>query len=113
MAKSVDQLYADNERSKKRTYNARVINVEKATFVPLIFSTHGGMGPECTTFVKRLASKIAAKRGENYSSIINHLSTRIRFSLLRSILLMVRGSRGTRTHEGRKLEAICFNLIPE
>ena len=116
MSKSVDQLYKENERSKKRTYNARVINIEKATFVPLIFSTHGGMGPECKTFVKRIATKIADKRGENYSSIINHLTTRIRYALLRSILLMLRGSRRTKSgsgSEGKALEAICFNMIPE
>jgi hypothetical protein len=114
MSKSVKQLYSENERSKKRMYNARVINVEKATFVPLILSTHGGMGPECKTLVKRVASKIADKRGENYSSIINHLTTRIRFSLLRSILLMLRGSRRTKgCSEGKALEAICFNMIPE
>jgi len=113
MSRSVEQLYAENERSKKRAYNARVINIEKATFVPLVFSTHGGMAPECRTFVKRVASKIADKRGENYSSIINHLTTRLRFSLLRSILLMLRGSRGAKVHDGRSLDAICFNMIPE
>jgi hypothetical protein len=113
MSKSVNQLYAENERSKKRAYNARVINIEKATFVPLVFSTHGGMAPECRTFVKRVASKIAYKRGEEYSSIINHLTTRLRFSLLRSILLMLRGSRGAKVHDGRSLDAICFNMIPE
>ena len=113
MSKSVDQLYVENERTKKRAYNARVINIEKATFVPLVFSTHGGMGPECRTLVKRLASKIAAKRGENYAGIINHLTTRLRFTMLRSILLMLQGSRGVKVSDGKSLESICFNLIPE
>ena len=54
MSKSVEQLYAENERSKKRAYNARVINIEKASFVPLVFSTHGGIGPECRTLMKRV-----------------------------------------------------------
>ena len=113
MTKSVDRLYADNENSKKRAYNARVINVEKATFVPLVFSTHGGMGQECRTVLKRIATKIADKRGERYSSIINHLTTRLRFTLLRSVLLMLRGTRGARVNDGKALESICFNMIPE
>ena len=113
MSKSVEQLYAENERSKKRAYNARVINIEKASFVPLLFSTHGGLGPECRTLVKRVATKIANKRGENYSSIINHITTRLRFILLRSVLLMIRGSRGARVSDGKSLESICFNMIPE
>ena len=71
------------------------------------------MGNECKTLVKRVASKIANKRGENYSQIINHLTTRLRFALLRSTLLMLRGSRGARVPDGKSLDSICFNMIPE
>ena len=63
--KSVEQIYAENGRSKKRAYNARVINIEKASFVPLVFSTHCGISPKCRTLVKRVATKIANKRGGN------------------------------------------------
>ena len=113
MSKSIETLYTDNERSKKRAYNARVINIEKATFVPLVFSTHGGMGKECRTLLKRVATKIADKRGERYAHVINHLTTRLRFSLLRSVLLMLRGTRGSKhQHEGKNLDAICFSMIP-
>ena len=117
MSKSVESLYTENERNKKRAYNSRVINIEKATFVPLVFSTHGGMGNECKTVVKRIATKIAEKRGERYAAIVNHLTTRLRFSLLRSVLLMLRGTRGSggtgRRHEGKSLDSICFSMIPE
>ena len=113
MNKPVETLYKENERSKKRAYNSRVINVEKATFIPLIFSTHGGMGDECRTVMKRIATKIADKRGERYSAILNHITTRLRFSLLRSVLLMLRGSRGQKINEGKGLDSICFNMIPE
>ena len=42
---------------KKRKYDARVINIEKAIFTPLVFSTSGGMGPEAMVFYKRIAEK--------------------------------------------------------
>lgn len=32
--------------SKKKSYNRRVLEVENATFTPLVFSTCGGMGEE-------------------------------------------------------------------
>ena len=53
--------YKKHEGEKKRGYNARVLNVEKATFTPLVFSTHGGMGQEAEAFHKRLATLIAKK----------------------------------------------------
>ena len=43
---SVTQMYKHHEYLKKRAYNARVIQVEKGTFPPLVFSTTGGMGCE-------------------------------------------------------------------
>ena len=48
MQKSLAGLYAEGEAEKKRKYNQRIINVEKATFAPLLFLTTGGMGPECS-----------------------------------------------------------------
>ena len=32
---------------KKRMYNDRIIQIEKASFVPLIFTISGGLSPEC------------------------------------------------------------------
>ena len=49
---SVTQMYKHHEYLKKRAYNARVIQVEKGTFTPLVFSTTGGMGYEAERFVK-------------------------------------------------------------
>ena len=34
MTKSLEALYSENENQKKRAYNERIINVEKATFTP-------------------------------------------------------------------------------
>ena len=41
---SIPAMYISHEIEKKRKYNSRVLNVEKAAFTPLVFSTTGGMG---------------------------------------------------------------------
>ena len=110
MNTSPDQLYIQHEREKKRVYNDRVLQVEKGSFSPLIFSTTGGMGPEATKYHKRVAELISTKRGEMYSDVVNHIRTRIRFSLLKSVLIAVRGERGKR---GRPMSDISFNLVPQ
>ena len=40
-------LYDHAEKQKVRAYNDRIVNVEHGTFVPLIFSTSGGIGGKC------------------------------------------------------------------
>ena len=45
--KSLDAIYRANEMEKKNLYNDRILQVEKASFVPLVFTTTGWMGPEC------------------------------------------------------------------
>ena len=34
--KKIDKIYEQNEKEKKRSYNQRVIQVEKASFTPLV-----------------------------------------------------------------------------
>ena len=43
-----------NELEKKTNYSSRILNVEQGSFTPLVFSIAGGMGRECSMFVKRL-----------------------------------------------------------
>jgi hypothetical protein len=62
MGKSLDKLYKECERTKKSKYNDRVVNTERASFTPLIFTTTGGMGKECERLNKRLAELIATKK---------------------------------------------------
>ena len=45
--KSVEQLFSQNEQEKRRHYGDRVLQIEKSSFVPLVFSTNGGMSIEC------------------------------------------------------------------
>ena len=109
-----EQLYCQHEREKKRTYNDRILQVEKGSFSPLIFSTTGGMGLEATKYHKRIAEIISTKQGELYSDVIQHIRTRIRFALLRSILIAIRGERGKRRRRiDTPISDLSLNIIPE
>ena len=61
----LEQVLKQHENEKKRQYARRVLEVEQATFTPLVFSTAGGMAGECLKFHSRLAELVAAKRGED------------------------------------------------
>ena len=112
MNTDIGRLYKNHEQEKMRKYNSRVITVERGSFTPLIYTTFGGWGPQATRYHKRLAEKIAAKRNENYSHVLSHMRTKIRFSLLRSVLIAIRGERGKKPALSKSLSSTCFNLIP-
>ena len=76
-SKPLPTLYKAHEDEKKRVYNERIIEVEKATFTPLVFSTSGGTGKECSRFLKRLASLISIKRNEEYADVISYVRRRL------------------------------------
>ena len=92
---TLKKAYADQEQEKKRKYNQRVIDVEKACFTPLVFSTAGGMAEECDKYHKRLASLISKKRGNSYSDTAAYIRRKLRFCILRATLTAVRGFRGS------------------
>ena len=95
---SLSQCYRQNELQKKRAYDQRVRELEHGSFSPLVFSTTGGMGPTATTVYKRLASLIATKHNKTYSKTIHWLRCRLNFSLLRSAIMCLRGSRSSLHH---------------
>jgi len=55
---------------------------EKSSFNRLVFTTTGGMAPECNRANKRLAEKIAEKRREPNASVITPIRTKLRFVFL-------------------------------
>ena len=65
-----NQTYSKHENKKRRHYSERVMNVKDGTFTPLIYSINGGIGPECSTYHKHLADKLACKTGERYEKIV-------------------------------------------
>ena len=59
-----------------------MIDIEKSSFNPLVFTTTGRMAPECNRVNKRLAEKIAEKRKEPYASVTTYIRTKLRGLLL-------------------------------
>ena len=89
----VSSLYVRHEKEKRRRYEQRVKDVEGATFVPLVFSTAGGMGRSSSVTFKRIAALLAEKTGLSYAATINVVRCRLSFALLRSAITALRGSR--------------------
>ena len=90
------KCFKRNEDEKKKKYNERVLQVENGSFTPLVFSANGGMARECQLFYKRLSEMIAEKRNISSTVATKFIRTKICFSLLRSTLLCLRGSRSIR-----------------
>ena len=85
-----------HERMKKREYGARVNQVERGSFTPLVFSTFGMCGPEANVFFKSLVSQVSEKNPNlSYSVVMGHLRCLLCFSLLRWAITCFRGCRGT------------------
>ena len=95
---SLASSYRRHEQTKKRAYEQRCREVEHASFTPLVMSATGGLAKEATTFYKRLASMLAHKWDHSYSSTLRWLRCRLNFSLLRSSIQALRGSRSSIGH---------------
>ena len=97
--RTIPNMYKHHEQLKKREYNARVIEVEKASFSPLVFSTAGGMAKEANSFFKVIAQKWSRKTNQTYADSISFIRRRLRFDLLKTTVIALRGYRGKRTEE--------------
>ena len=69
-AESYKQLEPKHENKKKCSYTRGVLDIEHGSFKSLVFTSTGGMGPECLRIHSRLAELIANKKGEHYSRTI-------------------------------------------
>ena len=106
------QMYKHHEDMKKRSYMHRVQQVEKGSFTPLVFSTTGGVGVEADRFFRRLAEKMTQKNhSTHYSDNVSFIRRRLRFDLLRTTLISLRGYRGKRAGVDRpKISELDLNL---
>ena len=93
---TLKQWYKQQKSEKKRKYASRILKVEQGKFTPLVFSTTGGIGEECSRYHARLAELLAIKRGENYSTTVSWIRVKVSIALLRGTLLCLRRSRGNR-----------------
>ena len=91
----ISTILSNHELEKKRQYNRRVMEIEQGSFTPLVFTTTGVMGYECSKYHKALAQKLSEKKGEKYEDIMRYLRVKISFLALKSTLLCLRGSRST------------------
>ena len=85
-------------KKKKRQYATQVLEIEKGTFTPLVFTTTGGMREDCLRYHSRLAELLAMKKGEDYAKTMNWIRVKISFSLISSALVYLRAHlRGSRS----------------
>ena len=75
------------------------MNVEQGCFTPLALSPNRGMDHECKKFYSVLAEMITMKQKQEYCITMSWLRQKNYFSLMRSILLCILGSRGKMTIE--------------
>ena len=101
-------VYKQHESAKKREYNQRVQNVEQGVFTPLVLTTTGSMGREASTFYKRLANMLSQKQDKPYSMVMGWLKCRLSFTILRSAIMCI---RGTRSSFGRPLNEENLTLV--
>ena len=97
-ATKTPHLLNADEMEKRRAYDERVRKIEHGSFSPLVFSTTGGMGTTATVVHKRIASLIAEKYEKPYSKTIHWIRCKLSFSLLRSSIMCLRGSRSALHH---------------
>ena len=94
--RTLQEACRHHEHLKQLEYEDRIINVDRGSFCPLVFSTSGSVGPLCDRFLKRLAGKISDLDQGHYSEIMAYIRCRISFALLRSAVMCIRGSRSSR-----------------
>jgi hypothetical protein len=93
--RNLHAIHRQHEQEKRRTYGERILQIEMGSFTPLIFSTSGGIASNSETakFYVRLAELIADKRDNTKNEVMTWVRCRISFSLVRSALLCLRGTR--------------------
>jgi len=104
-------VYRKHEQAKRREYEERVTEVERAGFVPLVFSCMGGIGTCANNFIKRLSYLIAEKRNEKYSQVITCIRTRISFAIQKAAILCLRGNRNPRNKAISNMDGLSTLVI--
>ncbi len=90
--RAVKSVLRDAETSKKRKY-ATACTDRRAAFTPFIVSVDGAIGPEATTFIRRLSERLSLKWSRPYSRVTHWVRTRLSFAIVRATSTCLRGSR--------------------
>ena len=68
------------------------------------------MGLQASMFLKRVATLLAAKTSQDKSLIMANLRRRLRFELLKTVLIAVRGHRGRYYEKAIPVDELDLNL---
>ena len=85
--------YRHHEKEKRHQYEQRVREVEHGHFIPLVFTTTGGMGDAASQVYKRLANLLCDKLDLSYGEIMGWIRCKLSFALVRSAIMCIRGAR--------------------
>ena len=99
-----EQLFKQAEKTKIREYGERIREVEHGDFTPLVFTCTGGMAPQSSLVIKRLAEKISKRQNLAFSIVSGWLHCRLSFALLRTTILCIRGTRRNRVSTDHNIE---------
>ena len=102
--KSLKSLYRQAERRKTLAYSERILQLEHGDFTPMVFSVSGGMGQQASCALKRIGHRIAERADVPFSVVMGRIRVRFSFALLRSTLVMLRGSRPYRPQAGEAID---------
>ena len=95
------RCYRKHKLEKNCHYEQEVREVEHASFTPLVLTATGGMANGATVFYKMLASCMATKWDQPYSTTMSWLRCWLTFSLLRSAIQCIRGARSSCRHAAK------------
>ena len=73
IGRPVNRISANQGTEKRRSFNERILRVERGNFTPLVFGLPGGCGYETHKLIK--TGEESAKTGEECSSVIRDLRT--------------------------------------
>ena len=93
----ISTCYRKHENSRKHAYEQRAHEIEHGSFTPFVLSATG-LGNAATICYKKLASMIATKHDQPYSSTMSWLRCTLSFALLRSSIQCIRGSCSAAGH---------------
>ncbi len=74
------------------------------------FQYYWGMGTEADVFLKQLAQKISRKKDMPYSKVISFIRRRMRFDLVRTTMIALRGFRGKAHQTPEKIQDLDIHL---
>ena len=110
-SRQLKSLLMPHEHRKKVEYNERVLQVEHASFAPLVFATNGAMGEEAQRYHSILADRLSDKMNCTYADTMNYIRKKLSFTILQTALIALRGHRRKQTYTASSIRDVDVNII--